>query len=132
LLRDRAGDFVRQLFAEASGFDGDPGSLGARPYSACSRDACVAVVRKRGREWRILATRSVYRIDWDTVARACADADVVISDRRLPRGCIPRWLKLDRPALSRSGGVAIGFGDRPWVDSVADHLGEHPWAETSG
>ena len=34
-------------------------------------------------------------------------------------------------ALERSGGVAIGFGDRPWLDSVADHLGEHPWAENS-
>ena len=131
LLRDRAGDFVRQLFAEASGFDGDPGALGARPYSDCTRDACVAVIRESGREWRILATRSAYRIDWETVTRACADADIVVSDRRLPRGCTPRWLKLDRAALERSGGVAIGFGDQPWLDSVANHLGEHPWAESS-
>ena len=130
-LRDRAGDFVRQLFAEASGFEGDPGALGARPYSDCTRDACVAAIRDSGGDWRVLATRSAYRIDWETVTRACADADIVVSDRRLPRGCTPRWLKLDREALERSGGVAIGFGDRPWLDSVADHLGEHPWAETS-
>jgi len=132
LLRDRAGDFVRQLFAEASGFDGDPGALGARPYSDCTRDACVAGVRHAGREWRILATRSAYRIDWDTVTRACADADIVISDRRLPRGCAPRWLKLDREALSRSGGVAIGLAGNPWLDTVADRTGEHPWAQGSG
>jgi competence protein ComEC len=131
LLRDRAGDFVRHLFAEASGFDGDPGALGARPYSDCTRDACVAAIRDSGRVWRVLATRSAYRIEWETVTRACADADVVVSDRRLPRGCTPRWLKLDREALERSGGLAIGFGDHPWLDSVADHLGEHPWAETS-
>ena len=131
LLRDRAGDFVRQLFAEASGFDGDPGALGTRPYSDCTRDACVAAIRDSGRVWRVLATRSAYRIEWETVTRACADADVVVSDRRLPRGCTPRWLKLDREALERSGGLAIGFGDHPWLDSVADHLGEHPWAETS-
>src|SRR5205085_5325161 len=111
LLRDRAGDFVRQLFAEASGFDGDPGGLGARPYSACSRDACVASVRKGDREWRALATRSNYRIDWVSISGACANADIVVSDRRLPRGCTPRWLKLDREALSRTGGVSITLGN---------------------
>src|SRR5207244_8001466 len=74
ILRDRAGDYVRSLFAEASGFDGDPGNLGSLPYSACSRDACVAVIRKGGTEWRLLATRSAYHIDWDAITRACADA----------------------------------------------------------
>ena len=128
LLRDRAGDFVRQLFAEASGFDGDPGGLGARPYSACSRDACVASVRKGDREWRALATRSNYRIDWVSISGACANADIVVSDRRLPRGCTPRWLKLDREALSRTGGVSITLGNTPVVDTVSDHVGEHPWA----
>jgi competence protein ComEC len=128
LLRDRAGDFVRQLLAEASGFDGDPGDLGTEPYSACSRDACVASIRKAGGEWRILATRSAYRIDWVTFTRACAMADIVVSDRRLPRGCTPRWLKLDRQALSRSGGVSIVLGKEPQVDTVAEHVGLHPWA----
>jgi competence protein ComEC len=128
LLRDRAGDFVRQLFAEASGFDGDPGDLGAQPYSVCSRDACVAVVRNGDREWRVLATRSNYRIDWASIAQACAKADIVVSDRRLPRGCTPRWLKLDREALARTGGVAIYFGDAAQIDSVAHRIGEHPWA----
>ena len=37
ILRERAGDYVRELFAEASGFDGDPGQLGSRPFSACSQ-----------------------------------------------------------------------------------------------
>jgi competence protein ComEC len=128
LLRDRAGDFVRQLFAEASGFDGDPGDLGAQPYSVCSRDACVAVVRNGDREWRVLATRSNYRMDWASIAHACAKADIVVSDRRLPRGCTPRWLKLDREALARTGGVAIYFGDAAQIDSVAHRIGEHPWA----
>jgi len=131
LLRDRAGDYVRSLVAEASGFDGDPGALGSRPYSSCSNDACVAVVRKGAAEWRLLATRSVYPIDWATLTSACADADVVVSDRRLPRGCKPRWLKLDAQALRRTGGLAIYLGSSPRVDSVADRVGSHPWAEFS-
>ena len=128
LLRERAGDYVRSLVAEASGYDGDPEDLGAQPYSACSKDACVAAVRKETADWRILATRSATRIDWATITTACARADIVVSDRRLPRGCAPRWLKLDAAALRQTGGVAIYLGARPWVDSVADRVGSHPWA----
>lgn len=130
LLRDRAGDYVRQLIAEASGFDGDPEALYGQPLSDCSRDACVADVRKKGGKWRILATRSSVLIDWPTITRACAGADIVISSRRLPRTCTPRWLKLDATALSRTGGLAIYLGREPRVDSVAERLGQHPWTET--
>jgi competence protein ComEC len=130
ILRDRAGDYVRELFAEASGFDGDPGNLGSRPYSACSNDACVALIQKPQAQWRLLATRSAYRIGWQALTQACAVADVPVSDRRLPRGCNPRWLKLDAPALRRSGGLAIYLGSEPRIDSVAERVGEHPWAET--
>jgi competence protein ComEC len=131
VLRDRAGDYVRGLLAEASGYDGDPAVLGSRPYSDCSRDACVALLRKGGRDWRLLATRSAYRIDWKTITQACSEADIVVSDRRLPRGCAPAWLKLDASALTRTGGLAIYLGQHPRVDTVADRLGEHPWAQFS-
>jgi len=131
LLRERSGDYVQSLVAEASGFDGEPGYLGSRPYSNCTRDACVALVRKGAVEWRLLATRSAYPIDWATLTAACADADIVVSDRRLPRGCAPRWLKLDSSALRHTGGLAIYLGNRPRVDSVADRVGSHPWAEFS-
>ncbi len=33
LLRERAGDYTRRLFAEASAFDGDPDNLGHQPTS---------------------------------------------------------------------------------------------------
>jgi competence protein ComEC len=89
------------------------------------------VIRKDGREWRLLATRSANRIDWTTMTQACEQADIVVSDRRLPRSCVPRWLKLDRPALSRTGGVSIALDKDPQVDTVAAHVGEHPWAGTS-
>jgi competence protein ComEC len=129
LLRERAGDYVRSLIAEASGFDGDPENLGSRPYSACSKDACVALLRKPGGEWRLLATRSTTLIDWDTFTAACTKADIIVSDRRLPRGCTPRWLKLDSGALRRTGGLAIYLGKAPRADTVAERVGEHPWAQ---
>ncbi|MES2137404.1 MAG: ComEC/Rec2 family competence protein [Pseudomonadota bacterium] len=130
LLRDRAGDYVRSLFAEAAGFDGDPDLLAGRPSSDCSHDACVARLRKDGSEWRLLATRSGNRIDWNAITKACGEADLVVADRRLPRACTPRWLKLDSPALRQTGGVAIYLGPQPRVDTVASHVGAHPWAMT--
>jgi len=132
ILRDRAGDYVRSLLAEASGFDGDPSDLEARPFSACSKDACVAVLRKGSSEWRLLATRSATQIDWATITKACAEADIVVSDRRLPRGCRPHWLKLDRSTLARTGGMAIYLGDEPRVVTVDERVGAHPWSQTGG
>ncbi|HVM22248.1 MAG TPA: ComEC/Rec2 family competence protein [Sphingomicrobium sp.] len=127
LLRDRAGDYVRSLFAETAGFDGDPEALAGQRRTDCSRDACTTVVRKGRSEWRLLATRSSTRIEWTELTSACAQADIVVSDRFLPRGCVPRWLKLDAPALRRTGGLAIYLGDQPRVDTVAERIGRHPW-----
>jgi competence protein ComEC len=129
LLRERAGDYVRSLVAEASGFDGDPDDLGGPPNSACCNDSCVAVIPKGDVQWRLLATRSANRIDWSAMTKACAGADIVVSDRRLPRGCVPRWLKLDAPSLRSTGGLAIYLGQHPHVDTVADRIGRHPWAQ---
>ena len=128
ILRARSGDFVRELFAENSGFDGDPAILDSAPFASCSRDSCVADVVRSGRSWRVLSTRSSQRIDWRELVTACAGAEIVVSDRGLPRGCTPNWLKLDRDSLGRTGGVAIYLGARPRVETVAERLGKHPWA----
>ena len=128
LLRERAGEYVRDLLTEASAFDGDPVPLGSRPYSHCSRDSCVAVITRGPSEWRLLATRSSNRIDWTALTRACADADIVVSSRWLPRGCTPRWLKLDRKTLERTGGVAVYLETPPRAATVAERVGRHPWA----
>jgi competence protein ComEC len=129
LLRSRSGDFVRDLMSEASAFDGDPASLEDQRFARCNRDACIADVASGGRAWRLLAIRSRNRIDWTELTRACADADIVVADRRLPRGCTPHWLKLDREALEDTGGVAIYLGDDPRISTVANRIGNHPWAD---
>lgn len=128
LLRSRSGDFVRDLMSEAAAFDGDPANLDEQRFARCSRDACIADIAEGNRAWRILAIRSRNRIDWTELTRACADADIVVADRLLPRGCMPRWLKLDRKALEKSGGVAIYLGGEPHVDAVASRVADHPWA----
>ena len=128
LLRDRSGDFIRDLIAESSGFDGDPHSLPAHPDARCSRDSCVVRIRRGGRDWHLLAIRSTQRIEWRSLTAACARADIAVADRWLPRACNPRWLKLDEKTLEETGGVAIYLRDVPRTATVAERLGEHPWA----
>ena len=130
ILRDRTGDYVQQLMSESSGYDGDPDFLSDAPFADCSNDSCVAQVQRGGRSWRILAIRSAYRIDWADITQACGEADIVVSARRLPRGCVTRWLKLDPPALDRTGGIAIYLKDTPRLETVAERVGEHPWAKS--
>jgi competence protein ComEC len=130
LLRERTGDFMLDLLSEASAYDEEPGMLSAAPFGTCSRDACMASVRREGGEWRLLATRSTANLEWAVLVRACSDADIVVSDRWLPRACTPRWLKLDRKVLERTGGVSIYLKDGPEVRTVAGRLGQHPWALT--
>jgi competence protein ComEC len=131
MLRSRSGDFVRDLMSEATAYDGDPANLDEQRFARCSHDACVADMAEGGRAWRLLAIRSRNRMDWAELTRSCADADIVVADRTLPRGCEPRWLKLDRKALERTGGVAIYLGREPRIDTVAGRVARHPWGRGS-
>ncbi|MFL6845820.1 MAG: ComEC/Rec2 family competence protein [Allosphingosinicella sp.] len=126
LLRDRAGDYVRDLLGESAGFDGELGALADLPGARCSADFCTSTIEREGRIWRLLASRSPRLVETDALARACAEADIVVSDRRLPAPCRPRWLKADRALLERTGGLAIVLGGKPRVTSVASG-DRHPW-----
>ncbi len=56
----------------------------------------------------------------------CALADIVVSDRRLPPWCRPRWFKADRVLLAQTGGIAVTLASRR-VETVAESEGAHPW-----
>lgn len=129
LLREKSGDYTRSIFSEAAGFDGDAPGLGSGRKAQCSRDSCVGYLDRDGRRWSFLVTRSPHRMRWEELTRACAAVDLVISDRWLPRGCVPRWLKLDRRTLASTGGVAIHLGEPPRIDSVASRTAGHPWSQ---
>jgi competence protein ComEC len=126
MLRDRAGDYVRDTLAVNAGAAGEPGLLAEQAAARCSRDLCATDVVAAGRRWRILATRSAYLVPAGELIAACRRADIVVSERQLPQRCSPRWLRLDRPALARSGGVAVTLASGRIV-TVLDPADRHPW-----
>ena len=127
LLRDRAGDYTRDMLGENSG-DDELAPLAEQENARCSADLCLIDVVSGSRRWRVAATRSGYLVPWEAMTALCRSADIVVSDRRLPQGCTPRWMKLDREALAKTGGVAISFRDAR-VRSVAGAAGRHPWVD---
>ncbi|MBX9796141.1 ComEC/Rec2 family competence protein [Sphingomonas sp.] len=126
MLRERAGDYVQSVLAENGGVDGAPWLIDGADDARCSRDLCLIERVAGGRRWRILATRSLDRVPITPLLAACAAADIAISERRLPRRCTPRWLKLDRAALSATGGVAITLASGR-VTAVNRPGDAHPW-----
>ena len=127
LLRDRAGDYTRDMLAENGGAgDGPVAALSDEPAARCSRDLCLADMTTNGRQWRVLATRSAYMVPTHQLAAACRSADIVISDRGLPRTCTPRWLKLDRRTLTTTGGLAITLATGR-IATVRLPGDAHPW-----
>ncbi len=122
LLRGRAGDYVRELMTQSAGLDSEPGELETLRIAECSADFCAAELRG----WRLLASRSDRLVPVEALRKACSEADIVVSDRRLPAACRPRWLKADRDFLARSGGLAISLGATPRVVTVASG-DRHPW-----
>lgn len=126
ILRERAGDYVRNTMGEAAGYDGALETVALLPQARCSADLCALRLQGKGRKWTMLVTRSPVLIESGPLSRDCAAADIVISDRRLPRNCRPRWLKADRGLLNRTGGLAI-YLDDPHVWAVRQAGDEHPW-----
>jgi competence protein ComEC len=126
VLRDTKSDYTRENLLELAGMEGEILPLAQWDGAQCSRDACTVTIERGGRSWSLLLTRSEFYLPWRQLVDACAQADIVVSDRRLPEGCQPRWLKADMRMLRRTGGLAIGL-TRQEVSTVAQSQGEHGW-----
>ncbi len=126
VLRDSRSAYARDNLQELSGTQGMPVALAQWDGARCSRDFCVVLLERGGRHWSLLLSRSRDMVEERALAAACENADIVVSDRFLPRSCKPRWLKADRRFLNREGGLAL-FLDEPRLVSVAQRQGQHGW-----
>jgi competence protein ComEC len=127
LLRDRAGDYIRDTLAEAAGVDTPLAALADLEGAECNRDFCRWQQGQGDARHILLASRGNDRIEGAEMAAACAAADVVISDRWLPRECIARWLTVDRDTLAETGGLALYLGANPRVATALRAGDAHPW-----
>lgn len=127
LLRDKAGDYIRDTMGEAAGIDTPFSALADLDHVECNRDFC-RWSQGEG-TWRriILASRGRDRIEGVDMAAACAAADVVISDRWLPHECVGRWMTIDRDSLAETGGLAIYLGEAPEAVATLRAGDGHPW-----
>lgn len=130
MLRTRSGDFTRNMLLENAGIDGDAGALENWSNALCNPDSCSVTIEAAGRNWVILATRSSYYIPALALSAACRRADIVISERRLPASCQPRWLKADRTLLDQVGGMTIDLENQK-ISTVLDRSGHHQWMRFS-
>jgi competence protein ComEC len=126
VLRESRSDYARENLLEIAGMSGTPVSLTAFPGTRCNLDACVVMLPRGGRDWRILLTRSRGALPERALAATCERVDIVLSDRWLPRSCKPTWLKADRSMLTRTGGLSIDL-NTPRITTVADGQGQHGW-----
>jgi competence protein ComEC len=127
LLRDSRSNFTRDNFKEMAGIKAEPVPLDQWPGAQCNGDFCALTLHRAGHDWRVLMSRSRYAVDAGALAAACARADIVVSDRWLPRTCVPRELKADQRMLAETGGLSIGLGQPLQISTVSSGEGEHPW-----
>ncbi|MGY6636476.1 MAG: ComEC/Rec2 family competence protein [Erythrobacter sp.] len=125
-LRDSKSRYTRDNLLELAGVAAEPVPLAKWPGAQCSSAFCVVSTERGGRLWNILISRTRERIEERALAAACAQSDIVIADRYLPRSCRPRWIKADRRMLDQTGGLALDL-EREAVTTVAAHQGEHGW-----
>lgn len=126
MLRTRSGDFIRNMVLENAGIEGEAMALEDWPNAQCNADSCTVSIKTADRNWVIVATRSSYYIPAMALSAACRRADIIISDRRLPASCQPRWIKADRTLLGQVGGMTIDL-ESPQIATVLERSGRHHW-----
>lgn len=122
----REESYTRTALLENAGMTGNALTLEDWKGAECNQDFCAVTLVRGGRRFELLLARGKDLVPIPALAAACAKADIVVADRRLPAACKPRLLKADRALLGQTGGLAIDL-DSGRVQSVAETQGQHGW-----
>ncbi|WP_134092842.1 ComEC/Rec2 family competence protein [Novosphingobium sp. PhB55] len=126
MLRAGSGDFALDNLMEVAGTREVPINAQTAPGTRCNADFCAVELRHGVEARHVLIARGRAIVPEMQLSEACGWADVVIAERRLPRTCRPKWLKVDRQMLDRTGGLTIDLASRS-VTTVAEGQGNHGW-----
>ncbi|GGB65243.1 competence protein ComEC [Blastomonas aquatica] len=126
VLRSRTGDFALQALSESAAFEGEAVPMAEWSKATCSAEFCSFTLTGRYRDYSVLVGRNRERVPERALAAACRRVDIVIAGRWLPRSCRPRWMKVDRALLAKTGGMALYLDGQTVRTVAADHRG-HPW-----
>ena len=126
VLRARTGDYALPALSERAAFEGMATAMQDWPDATCSAEFCSFTLTANNRPYAVLVGRNRERVPERALAAACRRADIVIADRWLPRSCRPRWMKVDRAVLTKTGGMALYLESETMRTVAADHRG-HPW-----
>lgn len=118
--------YTRTALLENAGMTGDAVALEDWNGARCNTDFCAISLVRGGRKFDLLMARGKDLVAIPVLAAACARADIVVADRRLPSACKPRLLKADRAMLGQTGGLTIDLVSGR-VRTVAETQGEHGW-----
>lgn len=128
VLRMGRQGYARNMMMEAAGTDEEPLTIKYWKQAQCNSDFCRWDQKgSDGSDFRILASLSHRMADYSSLIAACKDADIVISDRRMPKACEPKWLLVDRAYLADHGGMILHLGNKPRLLNVAPDNTDHPW-----
>lgn len=131
MLRTRSGSFIRDIILENAGIDREPKPIAEWSNADCNTDSCTITIESGDQKWIILATRSNHYIPAMALSAACRRADIVVSERRLPASCQPRWMKADRVMLDQTGGMTIDLENLK-ISTVRQWTGQHEWTAFGG
>ncbi len=122
----REESYTRAALLENAGMSGAAVALDEWKGARCNLDSCALSLVRGGRRFELLMARGRDLVPIPQLAAACARADIVVADRRLPAACKPRLLKADRALLRQTGGLSIDLVSGK-VRTVADTQGQHGW-----
>jgi competence protein ComEC len=126
VLRESRSDYARDNLTELAGMHGAVRLIDDWPGARCSKEFCALTIERGGRPWQLLLSRGTDFVPYPDLLAACAAADIVVADRRLPTACRPRLLKADRRLLDQTGGLVIDLAGRR-IETVAQTEGQHGW-----
>lgn len=132
MLRMSRTSYSYDMMMEAAGSDSEAIAIKNWSKADCNADFCrwdqpVSGKGEAEKTYRILASRSRRFAEYEPLIAACQDADIVISGRRLPKGCVPKMMKLDKLILSAKGGAILHLDMPPEILNTQAAITDHPW-----